>query len=111
VYVARFSYSIKPIDRARALTLLKQEVSAARQQGLEARLLVPLTRPPFGAALQYEVVAPSLDAIEAFRDEGVGGTAGTRSWLQELSEILQQPPAVELLRIAEEAAERATPSA
>ena len=45
MYIARFSYSIKPVDRERALALLRQEVEAARGQGLEARLLVPLTRP------------------------------------------------------------------
>ena len=49
-YMARFSYSIKPVDRERALSLLGQEVEAARGQGLEARLLVPLTRPPGGPA-------------------------------------------------------------
>src|ERR687898_615839 len=61
MYIARFSYSIKPVDRERALALLGQEVEAARGQGLEARLLVPLTRPQGGPALQYELVLPNLD--------------------------------------------------
>lgn len=101
MYIARFSYSIKPVDRERALKLLAQEVEAAREQGKEARLLVPLTRPPGGAALQYELVLADLDAFEAFREEGVGGEVGTRAWLRELSEVLLEPPAVELLRVAE----------
>ena len=84
MYVARFSYSIKPVDRERALGLLGQEVEAARGQGLEARLLVPLTRPPGGAALQYELVLPDLDAFEAFREEGLGGEESTRAWLCDL---------------------------
>src|SRR5687768_3900279 len=101
MYVARFSYSIKPIDRERALELLAKEVEAARGQGLEARLLVPLTRPPGGGALQYELVLTSLDAFETFREQGVGGETGTRAWLRDLSAILLEPPTVELLRVAE----------
>jgi hypothetical protein len=99
MYIARFSYSIKPIDRERALALLEQEVDAARGQGLEARLLVPLTRAQGGPALQYELVLPNLDAFEVFREEGVGGEDSTRAWLRDLSTILLEPPAVELLRI------------
>src|SRR5215213_2808849 len=99
-FIARFSYSIKPVDRERALALLGQEVDAARGQGLEARLLVPLTRAQGGPALQYELVLPTLDAFEAFREEGVGGEESTRAWLRDLSTILLEPPAVELLRIA-----------
>lgn len=100
MYIARFSYSFKPVDRERALELLGQEVEAARGQGLEARLLVPLTRPPGGPALQYELVLPNLDAFEEFREEGIGGQESTRSWLRDLSMILLEPPAVELLRVA-----------
>ena len=96
MYVARFSYNIKPVDRDRALGLLQQEVAAARKQGMEARLLVPLTRPPGGAALQYEVVLDTLDAFERFRDSGVG-----EDWVEELRDILLEPPTVELLRIAQ----------
>lgn len=99
MYVARFSYSIKPVDRERALALLSQEVTAAREGGLQTRLLVPLTRPPGGAALQYEVVLPTLDAFETFRERGMGGEDETRAWLRDLSEILLEPPTVELLRI------------
>ena len=99
MYIARFSYSIRPVDRERALALLGKEVAAARGQGLEARVLVPLTRPPGGPALQYELVLPNLDAFESFREEGVGGEDSTRAWLRDLSTILLEPPAVELLRI------------
>jgi hypothetical protein len=101
MYIARFSYAFKPIDRDRAMALLEQEVAAAREQGLTARLLVPLTRAAGGASLQYEVELASLDAFEAFRSQGVGGEAGTRSWMRGLSELLLEPPAVELLRIAD----------
>lgn len=100
MYLARFSYSISPADRDRAIDLLQQEVAAAREQDMEARLLVPMTRPPGGAALQYEIVLPNLQAFESFRDHGMGGEEETRSWLRELSEILREPPSVEVLRIA-----------
>ena len=101
MFVARFSYQIRPVDRDRALSLLTQEVQAANGQGLNARLLVPLTRASGGAALQYEVDVDDLNTFESFREQGVSGEAGTRSWARELSELLTEPPAVELLRIAE----------
>jgi hypothetical protein len=101
MYIARFSYRIMPIDRERALALLAQEVAAARERGLEARLLIPLTRPPGGPALQYELALQDLDDFEAFREEGIGGEASTRAWLRDLSGLLLEPPAVELLRVAE----------
>lgn len=100
MYVARFSYAIRPVDRDRALALLGQEVDAARNKGLEARMLVPLTRASGGAALQFEVTMPDLAAFETFREQGVGGESGTRSWARELSELLLEPPAVEILRIS-----------
>jgi hypothetical protein len=100
MYVARFSYNFKPIDRDRAVILLEQEVAAARAQGLETRLLIPLTRPPGGGALQVDVLLPNLDRFETFRGEGLGSEEGTRDWLRELSTILLEPPTVELLRIA-----------
>jgi hypothetical protein len=100
MYVARFSYAIRPVDRDQVLTLLQKEVAAARDSGLEARLLVPLTRASGAAALQVELTVPTLDAFETFREEGVGGEGGTRSWARELSEYLLEPPAVDLLRIS-----------
>ena len=108
MYVARFAYAIKPIDRDQALALLGQEVAAARASGLEARLLVPVTRAPGGPSLQYEVVLSTLDLLESFREQGVGGETGTRSWMRELSQLLLEPPAVELLRIADETDEPAS---
>ncbi|HET7095324.1 MAG TPA: hypothetical protein VFI22_17675 [Thermomicrobiales bacterium] len=111
MYIARFSYRIKPVDREQALALLAHEVDAAREQGMEARLLVPLTRAPGGAALQYELLVADLDALDAFRQQGVGGgEASTRAWLRELSEILLEPPAVELLRVAASTQAEATTS-
>lgn len=101
MYVARFSYAFKPVDRDRALELLRREVSAAKEQGMEARLLVPLTRAAGGASLQYEVVLETLDAFETFREQGVGGEQGTRAWMRDLSALLLEPPAVELLRVGD----------
>ncbi len=101
MYVARFSYNIMPVDRDRALALLRQEVAAAMGQGIDAKLLIPLTRPPGGAALQYVVFLDDLDTFETFRDSGMGGEDETRAWLRELSEILLEPPTVELFRVDE----------
>jgi hypothetical protein len=98
MYVARFSYTFKPADRDKAMDLLAREVAAAGEQGRQARLLVPLTRAPGGAALQVEVEMDTLDAFEQYRNQGLGSADDTRSWLRELSDILLEPPAVELLR-------------
>jgi hypothetical protein len=81
--------------------LVGQEVQAARDKGMEARLLVPLTRASGGAALQFEVTLPDLAAFETFREQGMGGESETRSWARELSELLLEPPAVELLRVSD----------
>jgi len=43
---------------------------------------------------------PSLDQFESFRERGLGAADETRAWLRELSELLLEPPVVELLRIA-----------
>lgn len=102
--IARFSYAFKPIDRDQAMALLEREVAAAREQRLTARLPVPLTRAAGGASLQYEVELASLDAFKTFRAQGLGGEAGTRSWMRGLSELLLEPPAVELFRVADGAA-------
>ena len=98
MYLARFSYNIKPVDRDTAMDLLGREVAAATAQGHSARLLVPLTRSPGGASLQVEVEFDSLDAFDTYRDQGLGSADDTRSWIRELSDILLDPPAVELLR-------------
>ena len=100
MYVARFSYALRPVDRDKVIDLLRQQVEAAQGSGLQARLLVPLTRASGGAALQVELVMPTLDDFDTFREEGVGGETGTRTWARELSDLLLEPPVVELLRIS-----------
>jgi hypothetical protein len=52
MYLARFSYDVLPVNRQRAVDFIKREVQAARTRNLKARLLIPLTRGPGGAALQ-----------------------------------------------------------
>lgn len=39
-----FSYNLLPVNRQRAMAFIRREVEAARRNGLNARLLVPLTR-------------------------------------------------------------------
>ena len=100
MYLARFSYDVLPADRQRAIDLIRREVEAAREEGRNARLLVPLTRGPSGAALQFEVELASLDQLERVRHGGgpgedVGGLMHT------FSAILRAPPEVELLRVDE----------
>jgi hypothetical protein len=68
---------------------------------LQPRLLVSLMRPRGEPALQYEIVVDHLNAIEQFREQGVGGEANTRAWLHELSSILLEPPSIEVLRIVD----------
>jgi hypothetical protein len=99
MYLARFSYDVLPINRQQAIGLIRREVEAARQTGLTARLLVPLTRNPGGAALQFEVELSSLDQLDQFRQRGVGSGDETANWMQSFSEILVAPPAVEILRV------------
>lgn len=101
MYVARFSYNIRPVDRDRAIELLAQEVAAAQKQGMYAWLLIPVTRAAGDAALVVQVELTSLDQLETFRERGLGGEDETRAWLRDLSELLLEPPVVELLRIAD----------
>ena len=99
MYLARFSYDVLPINRQRAIDFIRREVEAARQTGLSARLLVPLTRSHGGAALQFEVELTTLDELDQFRQRGVGSGAETARWMHSFSEILVAPPAVEILRV------------
>jgi len=99
MYVARFSYSVAPIHRQQALEMIQREVDAAQGKQLNARLLVPLTRGPGGAALQFEVELASLDQFEDFRERGMGSSRETGDWMHAFSEILTCPPEVELLRV------------
>jgi hypothetical protein len=73
MYLARFSYDVLPADRERAIEFIRAEIEAARRDGLEARLLVPLTRGSGGAALQFEVQLSSLEQLEHVRHRGGPG--------------------------------------
>jgi hypothetical protein len=99
MYLARFSYDVLPINRQRAVDFIRREVEAARENGLNARLLVPLTRGPGqGASLQFEIELKGLDQLDQFRNRGVGSTEETGNWMHAFSEVLTQPPCVEILR-------------
>jgi hypothetical protein len=102
MYLARFSYDVLPINRQRAIDFIRREVEAARGDGLNARMLVPLTRGHGdGAALQFEVELTHLDQLDQFRNRGVGSTEETANWMHAFSEILTAPPCVEILRFDE----------
>jgi hypothetical protein len=101
MYLARFSYDIAPANRQRALQCMHQELDAARKKGLEARILIPLTRAHGGPALQFELALNSLDQLDEFRQRGSGGPTETSNWMHAFSEILLAPPAVEILRVHE----------
>jgi hypothetical protein len=99
MYIARFSYSVLPINRQRAVDFIQREVKAAQSNQLTARLLVPLTRGPGGAALQFEVELASLDQFDRFRERGMQSEQDTGSWMRAFSELLLSPPEVQLLRV------------
>ena len=99
MYIARFSYSVLPINRERAIDFIHREVEAAARKKMKARLLVPLTRGHGGAALQFEVELGSLDQFEQFRERGIQSDEETGKWMHAFSEILTAPPEVELLRV------------
>ena len=102
MYLARFSYDVQPVNRQRAIEFIQREVKAARDKGLNARLMVPLTRGQGGAALQFEVELTTLDQLDQFRSRGVGSSEQeTGSWMHSFSEILVSPPCVEVLRVVE----------
>ena len=103
MYIARFSYSVLPVNRQRAIDFIHREVAAAQRKQLKARLLVPLTRGHGGAALQFEVELPNLDTFEQFRERGIESDEETGKWMHAFSEILLCPPEVELLRIEQPA--------
>lgn len=101
MYLARFSYDISPVDRQQAIDFIGRQVKAARDRGLQARLLVPLTREQGGPALQFEIQLTDLNQLEDFRQEGVGSDKETGDWMHEFSKVLLSPPAVEVLRVDE----------
>src|SRR6516165_2157659 len=58
-------------------------------KGLNARLLVPLTRGyGNGAALQFEVELTGLEQLDQFRNRGVGSPEETGDWMHAFSEVL-----------------------
>jgi|SRR5262245_47367728 len=100
MYLARFSYDVLPVNRQRAIDFIRREVEAARGSGLNARMLVPLTRGQGSAALQFEVEITQLDQLDQFRNRGVGSTEkATSDWMHAFSDILNAPPMVEVLRV------------
>jgi hypothetical protein len=102
MYLARFSYDVHPVDRQHAIDFIRREVEAARGNGLNARLLVPLTRGRGdGAALQFEVELQKLDQLDLFRNRGIGSREETGSWMHAFSEVLTAPPSVEILHVDE----------
>ena len=105
MYLARFSYDLLPINRERAIDFIQREAEAAREKGLNARLLVPLTRGENGSALQFEVELTSLDDLERVRHQS-GSSENTGKWMRAFSEFLLRPPCVEILRVHEGASRR-----
>lgn len=101
MFLVRFSYDFRPVDREAALSFIRREVAAAHERGLSARMLVPLTRPQGGASLQFEIELANLDQLDPFRQRGVGSADETENWMSAFSEILIAPPAAEILRIVE----------
>jgi hypothetical protein len=99
MYLARFSYDVVPANRQRAIEFIRREVAAAREKGLTAKLLVPITRGHPGVALQFELELTSLDQLDQFRQRGVSSDEETGSWMHAFSEILRAPPMVEILRL------------
>ena len=101
MYIARFSYDVHPRDREKALGFIRREVTAAREKGLSAKLLIPVTRAYDGAALQFELELNNLDQLDQFRQRGISSGQDTGSWMHDFSEILLTPPMVEILRLDE----------
>lgn len=99
MYLARFSYDVLPVNRDRAVNFILREVKAARGRGLNARMLVPLTRGVGAPALQFEIELAQLDQLDQFRERGVGTSEETGNWMHAFSEILTAPPMVEILRV------------
>src|SRR5258708_37874641 len=92
MYLARFSYDVLPVNRQRAIDFIHREVEAARSDGLNARLLVPLTRGHGGVALQFEVELTKLDQLDQFRNRGIGSSNETGGWVHAFSGGLFTPP-------------------
>ncbi len=70
MYLARFSYDVAPLNRQRALDSIRHEVEAARKSGLNARILIPLTRAHGGPALQFEIELTSSGSARCVSPPG-----------------------------------------
>jgi hypothetical protein len=103
MYIARFSYDLLPSNRQKGIEFIRREVKAARDKGLTAKLLIPVTRAQDGHALQFELELQSLDQLDQFRQRGVESGKSTGEWMHAFSEILLAPPVVEILRIGDDA--------
>jgi hypothetical protein len=91
-----------PTNREQALDFIRGELQAARDSGLNGRILVPLTRGHGGRpALQFEVELANLDQLDQFRSRGAGTSENTHNWMQDFSKILTASPCVEILRAEE----------
>jgi hypothetical protein len=98
-----FPMTCCPSTGQQALEFIRRELQAAEQSGLNARILVPLTRGQGGgAALQFEVELANLDQLDQFRNRGVGSSEDTGHWMHDFSKILTAPPGVEILRAEEQ---------
>src|SRR3979411_524247 len=92
MYVARFSYDVMPANSEQALDYIRGELQAARDSGLNGRILVPLTRGHGGGpALQFEVELANLDQLDKCRNRGVGTSENTHNWRRALRKILTTP--------------------
>jgi hypothetical protein len=101
MYIARFCYDFAPKDRERALECIQREVDGAAALGLNARLLIPMTRPPGGAAVEFEVALENLDQLETLRHQGVRKSEqATGKWAHTLASIISHPPEVQIYRVA-----------
>ena len=87
MYLARFSYDVLPANRQKAIEFIRREVAAAREKGLGAKLLVPITRGQGGAALQFELELVSLDQLDQFRQRGVRSDEETSDWMHALAKF------------------------
>lgn len=101
MYLVRFSYDVLPSNRQKAIEFIRREMKAALEQGLTAKVLIPITRGHGGAALQFEMELTSLDQLDQFRQRGLSSGEETGNWMHAFSEILLAPPIVEILRIDE----------
>jgi hypothetical protein len=99
MYLARFCYDVLPANRQKAIEFIRREVKAAREQGMQAKLLIPITRGRGEAALHFELELSSLDQLDQFRERGVSSGEETGNWMHAFSEILLCPPAVAIFRL------------